>query len=59
MPNDQQPTNYMQQNTIAATITQAGVGLHSGEKTQVRIIPASAGSGRYFVRVDFPHKLGQ
>jgi UDP-3-O-[3-hydroxymyristoyl] N-acetylglucosamine deacetylase len=45
--------DYMQ-HTIAATITQVGVGLHSGEKTQVRILPASANSGRYFVRVDLP-----
>jgi UDP-3-O-[3-hydroxymyristoyl] N-acetylglucosamine deacetylase len=53
MPNAHQLTNYMQ-HTIAATITQVGVGLHSGEKTQVRILPASADSGRYFVRVDLP-----
>ncbi|BAZ01056.1 UDP-3-0-acyl N-acetylglucosamine deacetylase [Tolypothrix tenuis PCC 7101] len=44
----------MQQHTIAAEITQAGVGLHSGANTQVRILPAEVGSGRYFVRVDLP-----
>ncbi|MEH1826057.1 MAG: UDP-3-O-acyl-N-acetylglucosamine deacetylase [Nostoc sp.] len=44
----------MQQHTIAAQITQIGVGLHSGVNTQVRILPAEAGSGRYFVRVDLP-----
>jgi UDP-3-O-[3-hydroxymyristoyl] N-acetylglucosamine deacetylase len=44
----------MQQHTIAAEITQIGVGLHSGLNTQVRILPAEAGSGRYFVRVDLP-----
>ncbi len=44
----------MEQHTIAATITQTGVGLHSGEKTEVRILPAEAGSGRYFMRVDLP-----
>ncbi|MBD2530265.1 UDP-3-O-acyl-N-acetylglucosamine deacetylase [Nostoc flagelliforme FACHB-838] len=44
----------MQQHTLAAEITQIGVGLHSGVSTQVRILPASAGSGRYFVRVDLP-----
>jgi UDP-3-O-[3-hydroxymyristoyl] N-acetylglucosamine deacetylase len=44
----------MQQHTLAAEITQFGVGLHSGVSTQVRILPAEAGSGRYFVRVDLP-----
>ncbi len=44
----------MQQHTLAAEITQIGVGLHSGVSTQVRILPAEAGSGRYFVRVDLP-----
>ncbi|QSJ16970.1 UDP-3-O-acyl-N-acetylglucosamine deacetylase [Nostoc sp. UHCC 0702] len=44
----------MQQHTIAAEITQTGVGLHSGVSTVVRLLPAEAGSGRYFVRVDLP-----
>ncbi|MBE9052681.1 UDP-3-O-acyl-N-acetylglucosamine deacetylase [Nostocales cyanobacterium LEGE 11386] len=44
----------MQQHTIAEEITQTGVGLHSGVSTHVRILPAEAGSGRYFVRVDLP-----
>jgi UDP-3-O-[3-hydroxymyristoyl] N-acetylglucosamine deacetylase len=44
----------MPQHTLAAGITQTGVGLHSGVSTQVRILPADAGSGRYFVRVDLP-----
>jgi len=44
----------MQQYSIAAPITQTGVGLHSGVITHVRILPAEAGSGRYFVRVDLP-----
>ncbi|MEH2305787.1 UDP-3-O-acyl-N-acetylglucosamine deacetylase [Nostoc sp.] len=44
----------MQQHTLAAEITQVGVGLHSGVNTQVRILPAETGSGRYFVRVDLP-----
>ncbi|MEH2113250.1 UDP-3-O-acyl-N-acetylglucosamine deacetylase [Nostoc sp.] len=44
----------MQQHTLAAEITQIGVGLHSGVNTQVRVLPAEAGSGRYFVRVDLP-----
>jgi UDP-3-O-[3-hydroxymyristoyl] N-acetylglucosamine deacetylase len=45
----------MPQHTLAAAITQAGVGLHSGVSTQVRILPADEGSGRYFVRVDLPN----
>ncbi|MEH2195121.1 MAG: UDP-3-O-acyl-N-acetylglucosamine deacetylase [Nostoc sp.] len=44
----------MQQHTLAAEITQTGVGLHSGVNTQVRILPSETGSGRYFVRVDLP-----
>jgi UDP-3-O-[3-hydroxymyristoyl] N-acetylglucosamine deacetylase len=46
----------MQQHTIAREITHIGVGLHSGVSTQVRIIPAPSGSGRYFVRTDLPDK---
>lgn len=34
----------------------SGVGLHSGEKTTVKISPAKKGKGRYFVRVDLPDK---
>jgi UDP-3-O-[3-hydroxymyristoyl] N-acetylglucosamine deacetylase len=44
----------MQQCSLAASITHTGVGLHSGVNTRVRILPAQAGSGRYFVRVDLP-----
>ncbi len=44
----------MKQHTLAAEITQTGVGLHSGTSTHVRILPAATGSGRYFVRVDLP-----
>ncbi|MBD2307481.1 UDP-3-O-acyl-N-acetylglucosamine deacetylase [Chroococcidiopsis sp. FACHB-1243] len=35
---------------------QSGVGLHSGETSQVRILPAAVGEGRYFVRVDLPNQ---
>lgn len=44
----------MRQHTLAAEITQTGVGLHSGVITHVRILPSEVGSGRYFVRVDLP-----
>jgi UDP-3-O-[3-hydroxymyristoyl] N-acetylglucosamine deacetylase len=46
----------MQQHTVAAEIKQTGVGLHSGANTHVRILPAEAKSGRYFVRVDLPEQ---
>lgn len=42
------------QQTLARGFECAGVGLHSGEPTRVRVIPAPAGEGRYFVRVDLP-----
>ncbi|MBD2569173.1 UDP-3-O-acyl-N-acetylglucosamine deacetylase [Anabaena lutea] len=45
----------MHQHTLAAEITQRGVGLHSGVSTHVRILPAEVGSDRYFVRVDLPN----
>ncbi|MBD2664157.1 UDP-3-O-[3-hydroxymyristoyl] N-acetylglucosamine deacetylase [Richelia sinica FACHB-800] len=44
----------MAQHTLAGEMTQAGVGLHSGVTTKVRILPAELGKGRYFVRVDLP-----
>lgn len=34
----------------------SGVGLHSGTVTKVRVLPASPGEGRYFVRIDLPEK---
>lgn len=54
MPIAHCPVTIMQQYSIAAQITQTGVGLHSGVITRVQILPAEAGSGRYFVRVDLP-----
>jgi UDP-3-O-[3-hydroxymyristoyl] N-acetylglucosamine deacetylase len=40
--------------TLAAGFTRSGVGLHSGELTQVTVLPAESGRGRYFVRTDLP-----
>lgn len=40
------------QHTLAAEVNLSGVGLHSGVSTQVRLLPAEPGQGRYFVRVD-------
>lgn len=44
------------QHTLASEISQSGVGLHSGVVTQVRVLPAAPGQGRYFVRVDLPEQ---
>jgi UDP-3-O-[3-hydroxymyristoyl] N-acetylglucosamine deacetylase len=46
-----QPTRY----TLAETVSRSGVGLHTGEQTQVSLLPVPAGD-RYFVRVDLPGK---
>ena len=40
--------------TIKSEIELSGIGLHSGEQTRVRVLPAAVGEGRYFVRVDLP-----
>lgn len=42
------------QHTLADAFELSGVGLHSGIVSKVRVFPASAGEGRYFVRVDLP-----
>ncbi|TVQ57555.1 MAG: UDP-3-O-acyl-N-acetylglucosamine deacetylase [Spirulina sp. DLM2.Bin59] len=40
--------------TIAQGVSRQGIGLHSGQTTQVRLLPAPAEQGRYFVRMDLP-----
>lgn len=40
--------------TLAAGFELSGVGLHTGNFTTVRVLPADAEAGRYFVRVDLP-----
>ncbi|MEL6494348.1 MAG: UDP-3-O-acyl-N-acetylglucosamine deacetylase [Cyanobacteria bacterium J06623_7] len=42
-------------NTIKTVVELSGVGLHLGRETRVKIMPARAGEGRYFVRVDLPN----
>ncbi|XP_074579027.1 putative UDP-3-O-acyl-N-acetylglucosamine deacetylase 1, mitochondrial [Curcuma longa] len=37
------------QQTLASSVTRSGTALHSGNFTTVRLIPAAAGEGRYFV----------
>ncbi len=40
--------------TLASEFELSGIGLHSGEPTRVRVLPANLGEGRYFVRTDLP-----
>ncbi|NEQ39785.1 MAG: UDP-3-O-acyl-N-acetylglucosamine deacetylase [Okeania sp. SIO3I5] len=40
--------------TLAAEFSESGVGLHSGIKSHIKVMPAPQNSGRYFVRVDLP-----
>ncbi|MEM8805828.1 MAG: UDP-3-O-acyl-N-acetylglucosamine deacetylase, partial [Cyanobacteria bacterium P01_G01_bin.38] len=40
------------QQTLVAAVTCTGVGLHLGQTTLVKILPAEVGAGRYFVRTD-------
>ena len=44
------------QQTLAASFALSGIGLHSGAPAKVRVLPANAGAGRYFVRVDLPQQ---
>ncbi|NEQ49434.1 MAG: UDP-3-O-acyl-N-acetylglucosamine deacetylase [Leptolyngbya sp. SIO3F4] len=44
------------QHTLAAPVSCAGVGLHLGQTTQVKILPAEANKGRYFVRTDLENE---
>ncbi|MDY6939237.1 MAG: UDP-3-O-acyl-N-acetylglucosamine deacetylase [Cyanobacteriota bacterium] len=38
--------------TLATPLEKSGIGLHSGETAQVRVLPGNPGDGRYFVRTD-------
>lgn len=40
------------QTTVASTVSFTGTGLHSGRPARMRILPASAGHGIWFKRVD-------
>ena len=40
--------------TLKSEFELSGIGLHSGEQTRVRVLPAAVGEGRYFVRIDLP-----
>lgn len=41
-----------QQKTLAEPVSVSGVGLHLGQQTTVRLLPAKPDEGRYFVRTD-------
>lgn len=40
------------QKTLATEVSVTGVGLHLGQQTAVRLLPAKVNEGRYFVRTD-------
>ncbi len=42
------------QGTLVQPFEQDGIGLHSGQATTVRVLPAPEQTGRYFVRTDLP-----
>ncbi|BAS55267.1 UDP-3-O-(3-hydroxymyristoyl) N-acetylglucosamine deacetylase [Leptolyngbya boryana NIES-2135] len=42
------------QRSLRQSFSCYGVGLHSGEETTARVLPAEPGRGRYFVRTDLP-----
>lgn len=43
-----------QQSTLAQSLTQSGIGLHSGAAVQVKLLPAPPDTGRVFRRTDLP-----
>ena len=47
----------MLQRTILKSVIIKGVGLHSGEKVEMKISPAKENSGIYFIRTDLDKKV--
>lgn len=45
------------QHTLASIAIAAGVGLHLGQQTTVRLVPEKANTGRYFIRTDLPNAM--
>jgi len=43
------------QQTLAGEFKLSGIGLHSGAQVNLRVLPAIANAGRYFVRIDLPN----
>lgn len=54
IPSIEEPSSLgsQQQHTLKTAFEQSGIGLHTGAAVRVRVLPAQAGRGRYFVRVD-------
>lgn len=46
--------HFRRQKTIASPIIFVGIGLHSGERATMRLLPASAGQGIVLIRRDLP-----
>ena len=44
------------QKSIAQSVSYSGVGIHTGQEVTVRFLPAAAGKGLFFRRVDLPGK---
>jgi len=45
------------QNTISKEVTYSGIGLHTGEKVDLKFRPAPPDTGIIFIRTDLPDKL--
>lgn len=54
---DTQVEQKAKQQTLGASISVTGVGLHLGEQTTVRLLPAGPDAGRYFVRTDLAEAI--
>ncbi|MGG6267420.1 UDP-3-O-acyl-N-acetylglucosamine deacetylase [Leptolyngbya sp. AN03gr2] len=54
MANSQGCITQNVQRSLSASFSCYGVGLHTGETTTARVLPAEPGRGRYFVRTDLP-----
>jgi UDP-3-O-[3-hydroxymyristoyl] N-acetylglucosamine deacetylase len=46
----------LQQRTLRRVVTLEGVGLHSGAKVTLRLVPSAVNSGLSFVRTDLPQR---
>ncbi len=57
LPDQFVPGDKMQKRTIAKGISLRGIGLHTGEEVQIRIMPEPSGRGISFYRVDYPEKV--
>ena len=44
--------SILKQKSLKKTISLSGVGLHSGEKVNIKLIPQSPNTGIYFKRTD-------